>query len=264
MKIRVRRLLSSLLLVSCFVAAPGADAAELTSGRPLKPGQYNPANETVELFEGIKSGQLEAKMVHKDAAQGKVFITNKTDKPVNVKLPDTFVGVHVLPQGIGGGGLMGGVGGGGAQMTGGGGGGGGMGGAGGAGGGGGNFFNVAAEKVGEYPFVSVCMEHGKPEPRAAMTYQIRPADSSVMKPETREAIKLLTAGKITQRVAQVLAWHHQCDMSLEELAAKQIKPAVGLPYPYFNPQEIQTAVQVKAHIAKQLEEQAEQPALPKL
>lgn len=264
MKIRLLQMVSAFLFAGALAAVTTLNAAELTSGRPPKPGQYNPADTTLDVFEGMKSGQLEVKMVHKDVAQGKLFITNKTDKPVNVKLPDTFVGVHVLPQGIGGAGMMQGVGSGGAQMSGGGG-GGGMGGAGGAGGGGGgNFFNVAAEKVGEYPFVSVCMEHGKPDPRAAMTYQLRPADASVMKPETREAIKLLTTGKITQRVAQVLAWHHQCNMSLEELAAKQIKPAVGLPYPYFDPQEIQAAVQVKAHIAKQLEEQAKQPALPNL
>lgn len=252
--------------VMMFALASVLQAAELTtSGRALKPGQFNPANETVELFDAVKKGQLEVKMVHKDVAQGKVFITNKTGKPVNVKLPDAFVGVHVLAQGMGGMGGMGG-GGGGAQMSGGGMGGGGMGGGGGAGGGGGNFFNVAAEKVGEVPFVSVCLEHGKADPRAAMKYEMRSPESIGMKPEVRETIKLLADGKLTQRVAQVLAWHHQNEMSFEELAAKMIKPLTGPQVPYFHPEEIRAAMQAKAYIAKQLEEKAQgsSTALPKL
>ena len=123
MKVRIAHAVLACFGAALMLAAPlAANAAELsTSGRAPKPGQFNPANETVELFEGVKKGQLEVKMVHKDVAQGKVFITNKTDKPVNIKLPDAFVGVHVLAQGMGGmGGGMGGMGGGGAQMSGGG------------------------------------------------------------------------------------------------------------------------------------------------
>ena len=121
MKVRIAHAVLACLGAALMLAAPfAANAAELsTSGRALKPGQFNPANETVELFDAVKKGQLEVKMVHKDVAQGKVFITNKTGKPVNVKLPDAFVGVHVLAQGMGGMGGMGG-GGGGAQMSGGG------------------------------------------------------------------------------------------------------------------------------------------------
>ncbi len=268
MKVRIAHAVLACFGAALMLAAPvAANAAELSaSGRPLKPGQFNPANETVELFEGVKKGQLEVKMVHKDVAQGKVFITNKTGKPVNVKLPDAFVGVHVLAQGMGGmGGMGGGMGGGGAQMS-----GGGMGGGGGAGGGGagggGNFFNVAAEKVGEVPFVSVCLEHGKADPRAAMKYEMRSPESIGMKPEVRETIKLLAEGKLTQRVAQVLAWHHQNEMSFEELAAKMIKPLTGPQVPYFHPEEIRAAMQAKAYIAKQLEEksQGSSAALPKL
>ena len=73
-------------------------------------------------------------------------------------------------------------------------------------------------------------------------------------------------GKLTQRVAQVLAWHHQNEMSFEELAAKMIKPLTGPQVPYFHPEEIRAAMQAKAYIAKQLEEKAQgsSTALPKL
>ncbi|MBA4017225.1 MAG: hypothetical protein C0483_08635 [Pirellula sp.] len=125
---------------------------------------------------------------------------------------------------------------------------------------------MAAEKVGEVPFVSVCLEHGKADPRAAMKYEMRSPESIGMKPEVRETIKLLVDGKVTQRVAQVLAWHHQNEMSFEELAAKTLKPLNGPEVPYFHPEEIQAAMQAKAYIAKQLEEKAQgsSTALPKL
>ena len=251
------RLACTSLVVLCGLVSTTL-AAERVSGRPPKAGEFNPADESVEMFAAMKAGQIEVKMVHKDVSEGKVFIKNKSDKPLNVKLPDAFVGVHVLPQMMGGG--TGGIGGGMGQMS-----GGGMGG-GGGGGGGGNFFNVAPEKVGEVPFVSVCLEHGKPDPRPAMTYEIRATESASLKPEVVETLKLLKQGAIPQRVAQVLAWHQQCGMSFEELAAKQIKPLVGQPYPYFDMQEIQAAMQTKAHIAKQLEarEQGAGVALPNL
>lgn len=253
------------LLVLCgsfVVGHVGAKAAEIK--KPLKPGEFNPADQTIDLFEAIKAGQVEAKMIHKDSSGGKVLITNKSAQALNLKLPEVFAGVNVLAQmGMGGGGMGGG---GMAQSTGGGMGGGGMGG--GMGGGGGGMFNVAPEKVGEIRFTSVCLEHGKPEPRSSMHYELRPIENVASKPEVIETLKLLNRGQMSQRVAQVLAWHLNNEMSFEELAAKQIKHLGGESEPYFTIAEIQAAVQAKQYIAKQLEEQrlkgGEAPVLPKL
>ncbi|MBN2292752.1 MAG: hypothetical protein JXM70_10025, partial [Pirellulales bacterium] len=79
-----------------------------------KPGEFNPANETVEMFKAIESGQLEVKLIPKNSMQSRVRIFNKTDQPLNVKLPKAFAGVPVLAQGgfgPGGGGGFGGGGG---------------------------------------------------------------------------------------------------------------------------------------------------------
>lgn len=250
---KISRFLSFIAAAGLLVASASSfvSAAEPVSGRPPKPGQFNPANESVEFFDALKAGDIEVKMVHKDASQGKVFIKNKSGKPLNVKLPDTFVGVHAQMGGMGGGGSMGG----GMQTTGGSmGGGGGAGGAGGAGGGGGNFFNVAAEKVGEVPFTSVCLEHGKPEPRAVAKYEIRPLESFSQKAEVRETLQLLGQGKLTQRAAQILAWHYQSGLSMEELAAKQIENLNAPPSPYFEAHELQQALAARNYIAKKIQD----------
>lgn len=255
--------------VCCFavLAAPRFGAAAELS-KPLKPGQFNPANDTVELFYAMKAGQVEVKVLHKNEASGKLLFTNKTDKPLNVKLPETFATVHVLAQ-LGGGGIgsTGGIGGGLGQSTGGGmgGGGGGMGG-GGAAGGGGGMFNVAPERIGELPFTSVCLEHGKPNPRASMKYELRPLSSVAGSEEVGELIKMLNRGTISQRVAQVLAWHLNNEMSFEQLAAKTVTRLGGSSYPYFSVDEIRAAMAAKDYIAKQIADRKANPeaTTPKL
>jgi hypothetical protein len=244
------------LFVSCaMVVGSSATAAEIR--KPLKAGQFNPDHETVELFAAIESGRIEARLIPKDETGGKVLITNKTKQPLNLKLPDAFAGVHVLAQ-IGGGmmgSMTGGVGGGLGQSVGGGGmGGGGMGG--GMAGGGAGMFNIAPERIGEFPYNSVCLEHGKPNPRSSMRYELRPIETVAKDPVLIETLKLLTQGVVPQRVAQVLAWHLNNEMSFEQLAAKQVKHLGGMSTPYFSLAEIRTAMQLKDYVAKQLEERA--------
>lgn len=232
----------ALAVVAAGSISVGAWAAERKPA--MRPGAYDPQHASVELFDGLASGQLGARLILQDSTEGRVLVENRSGAPLNVRMPEAFAGVQVLAQlGGAGGGLGGGGGGGGAQAFGGGGlGGGGLGG--GGGGGGGNFFSVPAERVAEVPIVGVCLEHGKPEPRAQMTYEMRPIDSLVTKPEVVAAIRLLTEGKISQRMAQCVVWHWQNDMSWEELAGKTLRPAVGAPYPYYTRQELQAAMQL--------------------
>ncbi|MGH7136909.1 MAG: hypothetical protein ACREHD_14310 [Pirellulales bacterium] len=210
-------------------AKPATEAASKSaspSARPAKIGTYNPNDETVEMFEAMEAGQIGVKLILKDSTQARVLIKNKTGKPLNVRLPKAFAGVPVLAQ-MGGGGQGAG---------------GGMGGMGGMGGGG--MFNVPAEKEANFKVACVCLEHGKPEPRAQMAYEIKPIESFTTKPGVAEMLTKLGEGRIDQRAAQVAAWHLNNDMSWETLAAKQIKLADGRSYPYFNAAELLAGKQI--------------------
>jgi hypothetical protein len=224
--------------------------------KKAKPGEYNSADRSVEMFQAIESGDIEVKVIPKDSTQCRVLITNKTDKPLNVKLPETFAAVPVLAQfggggvggmggpggggGLGGGGNVGGGGGGSQGM------GGGMGGMGGMGMGGmgGGMFNVAPEKVGDLTATTVCLEHGKDEPKPKIPYAIKPIDSLTDKHEVHELCRMLGAGQLDQRAAQAAAWHLNNGMSWEELSAKRIRYANGSSRPYFSPQELRVAVEI--------------------
>ena len=251
----------------CLAAALACFPALLAAGERSRARRdaASPANEVVEMFAGIEKGQIEVQLIPKDSTQSNVLIKNKTDKPLSIKLPDAFAGVPVLAQLGGGGGMggmgggrggrggsgggMGGMGGGNQSMGGGMGGmGGGMGGMGGGGmggmGGGGGMFNVPPEKVGQLKVPTVCLEHGKADPRPGVKYEIRPIEQVVDRPAVRELCRMGGRGELNQRVAQVAAWHLNNDMSWEELLKKQYKFATGMTKPYFSPEEIQAAMNV--------------------
>ncbi len=251
-----------------LLIASVALAAE-KSKRLVKIGEYDPDAAVVEMFAAIENGQIAVKLIPRDASECRVLIENKSDKPLNVKLPKAFAGVPVLGQlggdlGGGGrdrGGRRGGYGGGGNQGF-----GGGMGGMGGMGGGMG-MFSVPPEKVGKLKVPTVCLEHGKDDPRPAIPYEIKPIESFTTKPGVRELCEMLGSGRIDQHSAQAAAWHLNNDMSWRELAAKRIRHANGMTEPYFSPLQIRAGMQIASAAVRtaklrEREKSADQPASP--
>jgi hypothetical protein len=225
--------------------------------------------ESVELFAAVKQGDIEVKLIPNNDKEANVIITNKTKRPLSVRLPEAFAGVPVLAQqgfndgGVGagngnnnnnnnqnqalGGGFGGGLGGIG-------------GGIGGIGGGGfGGAFNIAPEKVGKLKVACVCLEHGKPDPNPRVAYQMKPIDDFTKDAKVQEVIKLLASGKVNQRIAQAAAWHFSDRMTWQQLAAKKINRLGRPDQPYFNQAELAAAFQVAAvaeKIAKQREKES--------
>jgi len=51
--------------------------------------------ETVEFFKAMKDGDIDVKLILKDATGGTVTIKNNTKRPLTVKLPEAYAGVPV-------------------------------------------------------------------------------------------------------------------------------------------------------------------------
>ena len=203
------------------------------------------AADTVEMFAGMKSGDIEVKLIPKDDTESRVLIKNNTKRPLNVRLPDAFAGVPVLAQfggGIGGGARPGGVGGvgGGQQQSMGGGMGGGMG-----------MMNIPAEKVGQLKVPTVCLEHGKKIPHASIPYEIKPIEAVTSKPEVKELLTAFGKQRLGQRATQAAAWHIANEMSWDDLANKKTEHLDGSSEIYFSQQEIQSGVQIANDAATQ-------------
>jgi hypothetical protein len=253
----VGSLTALILLATILTAAEG-------KSRPTKIGPVNPNAETVEMFAAIEKGDIAVKLIPKDSTECRVLIENKTKKPLNVKLPEAFAGVPVLAQvaGPGGGGGRSNrsgssnrSGGGGNQGT-----GGGMMGGGGMGGG---MFGLPPEQIGKLKVPTICLDHGKAEPRASVPYEIKPIESYTTKPGVRELCQMIGSGQISQRAAQAAAWHLNNDMSWQELANKRLRHANGTSQPYFSPAEIQGGQQIAAsaiHEAKVKEQEKAGPS----
>jgi hypothetical protein len=209
-----------------------------------------------DLFEAEEQQLVSLRYIPNNAKSAQIIVTNRTRRPLTLRLPAAFAGVPVLAQmggmgGMGGGGQAGfGAGGigGGAQATGGGGLGGqgmnGMGG-GGMGGAGGGAFSIPAERSRVFRVPTVCLEYGKHEPTSRMPYKLGRADAFSSDPKLTMVLESLGRGELSQKVAQAAAWHISSGITWEKLAAEKIDHAGGVPdEPYFSPAELVAAHRV--------------------
>ncbi len=253
---KLNALAFGLLIGGCF-ALP-------TQAKDTKPADKEAEPALVDLFDAIDQDLVDAKFVARDATRGRLVLTNKTEQPVRVLIPDAFAGVPVLHQfgggggggrGGGGGGRGGGGGGGGGQQSVGGGGGGGLGGGGGGGqGGGGGGFNIAPEKIGvdiapdkirRVDIPLLCLNHGLRDPSSSKPYEVRPIEDVVDSPALIQIIKGYSSGQLPYGASQAAAWHINSDVSWDELAAKLTGTTRSLVRnSYFNRGELQTAMAI--------------------
>jgi hypothetical protein len=211
-----------------------------------------------DLFEAEERQLVSLRYIPNDAKSAQIIVTNRTRRPLTLRLPASFAGIPVLAQmgmgGMGGGGqagfAAGGIGGG-PQATGGGGGMGGQGmngmGGGGMGMGGGGAFSIPPERSRTFRVQTVCLEYGKREPSSRMPYQLGRAESFSSDPKLAVVLESLGRGELPQKVAQAAAWHIANGLSWEKLAAEKIDHAGGIPdEPYFSFAELAAAHRVVA------------------
>ncbi len=246
-----------------------AEAGESTYGDLKCLGDFNPQNETVDFFPAIEKGQIRVRLIPRNARKARLMIDNQTEQPLNVRFPAAFAAVPVLAQwqgwqpggqqfgqqgqqgqlGQGNNGLgqtqqvggafpaQGNQIGNGPFMN--------MGNQNGQQGQQrqpvfGPMFNVAPEKVGQMKLTTVCLEHGKPDPKPKAKYEIRPVAQVSDKPAVSELLSLMSAPDASQRAAQAAAWHLNNGKSWKELAA--MKKSKLLPVdPVFSKQELAAA-----------------------
>lgn len=233
-------------------------------------GPADPNQETVDFFSAVEKGQISAQLIPRDAWQCRLLLNNKTDKPLNVRLPDVFAGVPVsaqfmpngnnanpnrqggknAPQALG---VT-------PQM-------------------GNNFnannrnplmnlpnagnrrnqgplFNLAPEVTGQLKLVSVCLEHGKPTPRPNKPYEIRPIEGVASKAEVQEVVRMLGQGEVSLQAAQAAVWHLNNGLTWEKLEAeKTSKLNIPAP-PMFSARELADAKKAVEQAAKRCKQNA--------
>ena len=206
--------------------------------------------QNVNLFAAMQSGQVDVKVIPKNATQVNVLVTNKTQEPLSVTLPKSLAAVPVLAAAAGAGGARRNAGGIGSsssssnqqQSL-----GGGVGGVGGA-------LSIPPEEVGQFKATTVCLEYGKPEPRPQSNYTVVPLDSYTSNLEVQELCEQVGSNTLDQRVAQLAAWHLANGLTWEQLSQIEYRFANGGGAPQFSPQEIQAAMQLTAKVTADVQQ----------
>lgn len=118
-----------------------------------------------------------------------------------------------------------------------------MGGRGGRGGGG--MFSIAPKKTHKQSVRTVCLEHGKKEPRSTVKYTIMPIDNYTDNKTTQVLCSMLGDEQLDQNAVQVAVWNAENGVSMEELASKTKQASRNsLPESYFNANELQLGMQL--------------------
>ena len=198
-----------------------------------KPAKFDatPAEgfEEVDLFQAIADGKVDAGVIQAGMENGKLFIENKSDKPISVKLPETFGTRPVLAQ-IGGAGTFNrGNANNNRQLF----------GSGGMMGGGGGFMNIPPEKVVAVKYQSLCLDYGKAVPTATDHYELATMDDVTDKEEVKQICKML--GHVDQKSLQFAAWHLNSGTPIQTLMAETFLRS-GRRVNFFTPQQVQTAL----------------------
>lgn len=223
----------------------------------------NPEAPVVDLFDGMEQGQFDVRLVAQSPHEGRIFITNKTDKPLTVAVPKGLVGVHVLPQiglnpgnnpignqpgGLNNGqngqnGLAQSVGGNAAPV--------------------GNnafpgnnnfpnglgFFSIPPEKTVQIALNSVCLNHGRRDPSAALKYQLVRAETVTTDPVLLQLLEEYSP-RTNRDVQQAAAWHLANGLTWEQIAQLTDQKVPGNPTPLFTPRQIQGARELVEQVRK--------------
>lgn len=253
--------LSAVCAAVCAAVTPVAAREPVQAAPSASPGESVAAED---LFAAQAAGHVEVKYIPNDSRSAQVIVTNRTRKPLALRMPTAFAGVPVLAQlmGMGGGGGgagfgAGGIGGGGGQATGGGFGQQGMNGMGGGGMGGmgGGAFSLPPQKTRVLRVTTVCLEHGKPEPSPRLSYKLVELDTFSSDPRLAAVLEQLGRGELSQKVAQAAAWHLANGLSWERIAAEKIDHAGPVPdEAYFTPAELLAAHRVVEQVSRTVDE----------
>ena len=166
------------------------------------------ADEPVEFFAAIENDQIEAHFLPRNERQATLRLRNKTQRPLDVRMPRHLAAVPILAQfqlpplngpparqssqAVAGNNPFGNLFPNNQQNN----------------PQGNNFFQIPPERIVERPIETVCLQYGLATPRPGMRYRLARLETLLEDVEPlRVALERWAEGAVDQRVVQAVAWH---------------------------------------------------------
>ena len=238
----------------CRIASLGFLGASgmFAGGELLAAPPSSAVAEAGDLFAALKAGDVEARVVARDQHHVRVFLKNPSKRPLSVKLPDVLAARPILAQGFFG--QQGNGQGfnsttssqqpaqavGGPMST------------GSSRGFGNGPFNIPPESVREIKIEAVCLEHGKPNPKNTMPYELVRLDEVCKEPAVEALLIRYGQGGLDRDVVQAAAWNLANGLSWDKLAAMTEPVAINALRPIYTPQQLQAARQLTERAKKEI------------
>jgi len=230
------------IALACFVGCGSlAPVADTFAATPPKLEA-----EAGELFEALKAGSVESRVVARDQHHVRVFLKNTSKQPISVKLPEVLAARPILAQqnffnpqqggnqlGFGSpsgnqqssqavAGPMGSA----------------------NGNRGGTIFSIPPESVRELRVDSVCLEHGKPNPRSAVPYELVKFDEICKEPAVEALLTRYGQGGLDRDIVQAAAWNLANGLAWTELEKMTEPVAINAVKPVYTSQQLRSAKQL--------------------
>lgn len=107
------------------------------------------------------------------------------------------------------------------------------------------FFRVEPGKSRKIQADMVCLEYGKQDPNPRLRYAIVPLHKVTSDPAVEQLCKQLAEGRLSQNVAQAIAWHQANGLSWEQLAKlNRSESHLTGNQPYFSGRELNAAMRL--------------------
>ncbi len=231
------RVLCSVVCASLIAGTTFVFAGEppQSAARAKTPGKAPPPR-MVEMFAATEAGEVEVRIIPRDEKQARIFVTNKTDEPLRVKLPAVYGAVPLvlaqfnaqpggnqptqqMPQQFGGpisapqrnNNPLG-------------------------------IFNIPPGQTRDVKVAGVCFEYGKRSPRSMLPYRVVPLATITSDPAVEHVLRNFGDDKCSQKVAQAAVWNLNSGLAWSELAKEKGSMIAAEVFdPYFTKQELSQA-----------------------
>lgn len=214
------------LLSAMFVLTASGILFYSTASNAAEGEAAKSAPDSVELFQAVKDGKIEAKIIFKNRKSATVCVENKTDKPLTVVMPEVAGAAPILAQAPFGnanadnseGGLQGMM----ENMN-------------------GNFL-VPPEKIIRREVPALCLDHGKKDPNPKSEYVLKPIEDLTDRPAVIELGKALGQKNAPKHeILQLAVWMLNNDLTAADLAKDSWKTADRGSRPVNSPADLKAA-----------------------